>query len=69
MTDIVAAGLLDSLALVTLLFEVEREFDLTIPLEDLDIESLRTVERIAALTERLALERDALAPVDDTRRT
>ena len=68
-TDIVAAGLLDSLALVTLLFEVEREFDLTIPLEDLDIESLRTVERIAAVTERLALARDALAPVDDTQRT
>ena len=54
---------------MTLLFEVEREFDLTIPLEDLDIESLRTVERIAALTERLALERDAVAPVDDTQRT
>jgi acyl carrier protein len=63
-TDVIAAGLLDSLALVTLLFEVEQEFDVKFPLEDLDIEGLRTVERIAALIERLALERDGAVPVD-----
>jgi acyl carrier protein len=68
-TDLVAAGLLDSLALVTLLFEVEREFDLSIPLEGLDIENLRTIERIAAVTERLALERDPPTPVDDGLKT
>ena len=68
-TDIIAAGLLDSLALVTLLFEVEQEFDLRIPLENLDIDGLRTVERIAALIDRLALERDASASVDDGLRT
>jgi acyl carrier protein len=57
-TDIVAAGLLDSLALVTLLFEVEQWFDVTIPLEDLDIEGLSSVDRIATLVERLAIEYD-----------
>ena len=56
-TDIVAAGLLDSLALVTLLFEIEQEFAVSVPLENLDIDSLRTVERIEGLVERLALER------------
>lgn len=68
-TDIIDAGLLDSLALVTLLFEVEQEFDLRIPLDGLDIEGLRTVERIAALIERLALEREPPAAVDGRLRT
>jgi acyl carrier protein len=54
--DIIAAGLLDSLALVTLLYEAEQRWAITIPLEDLDIESLRSVDRIAALVERLAGE-------------
>lgn len=48
-TDLVDSGLLDSLALVTLLFEVEQEFSITLPLDDVD--SLRSVERIAALVE------------------
>jgi acyl carrier protein len=51
--DIIENGILDSLALVTLLFELEREFSVTIPLE-LDLESLRTVERLATLVERIA---------------
>jgi acyl carrier protein len=50
-TDIVEAGLLDSLALVTLLFEIEQQFQITIPLDELDIESLRTVEQIAGMVE------------------
>ncbi len=49
--DIVDAGLLDSLALVTLLFEIEQQFAITIPLDELDIESLRTVEQIAGVIE------------------
>jgi len=51
--DIVAAGLLDSLALVTLLFEIECEFGVTIPLENLDIDALRTLRRIASLVDEL----------------
>ena len=32
-TDIIAAGMLDSLALVTLLVEIEQQLDVAIPLE------------------------------------
>ena len=53
-TDVIETGLLDSLALVTLLFELEQEFEITIPLDDLDLESLRTVERIVAFVDGLA---------------
>ncbi len=55
--DIVDAGLLDSLALVTLLFEIEQQFAITIPLDELDIESLRTVEQIAGVVESFTHQR------------
>jgi acyl carrier protein len=45
--DIIDGGLLDSLALVTLLFEIEVEFGVTIPLDSLEIDDFRTIERIA----------------------
>lgn len=48
-TDLIDGGLLDSLALVTLLYEIEQAFGITFPLDALDIERLRTVERMAAL--------------------
>jgi acyl carrier protein len=48
-TDLIESGLLDSLAVVTLLYEVEQAFAITFPLDALDIEQLRTVERIATL--------------------
>ncbi len=50
-TDVVESGLLDSLALVTLLFEVEREFGIQIPLDTLDVDDFRTVERMAKLVD------------------
>jgi acyl carrier protein len=46
-TDLIEGGLLDSLALVELLFALEREFGVTIALEELDIDSFRSVSRIA----------------------
>ena len=46
-TDIIEGELLDSLTLVTLLFEVELEFDLQIPLESLEIDDFRSIESIA----------------------
>jgi D-alanine--poly(phosphoribitol) ligase subunit 2 len=46
-TDLIDGGLLDSLALVELLFALEREFDVTIALEELDIDSFRSINRIA----------------------
>ena len=53
--DVIEEGILDSLGLVTLLVELEREFSVVIPL-DLDIDSLRTVERLAALVDRVGME-------------
>ncbi len=48
-TDIIEAGLLDSLALVTLLFEVELQFGIEIPLESLEIDDFCTIQGIARL--------------------
>jgi acyl carrier protein len=52
-TDVIGTGLLDSLALVTLLVEIEQEFCVAIPLDRLEMEELRTVERIAAMVDDL----------------
>jgi D-alanine--poly(phosphoribitol) ligase subunit 2 len=50
--DIVDAALLDSLGLVTLLFELEQELGVQLPLESLDVEDFRTVGRIVQLVLR-----------------
>ena len=47
--DLIDTGVLDSLALVELLFALEREFGVTIPLEELDIDTFRSVSSIADL--------------------
>lgn len=54
-TDLIDAGLIDSLALVTLITEIEAEFGVELPLEDFDIEAFRSAEQIAAYV--LASER------------
>ncbi len=46
-TDLLQAGLLDSLTLVQLLVEVEAEFGIEIPLDDFDPDQFRTAESIA----------------------
>jgi methoxymalonate biosynthesis acyl carrier protein len=46
--DLVATGLLDSLAMVDLLVHLEERYDTRISLEDLDLDHLRSVARIAA---------------------
>lgn len=45
-TDLIEGGLLDSLALVELLFEIEQEFGVDIPVDELEPEHLRTVEAL-----------------------
>ena len=47
-TDLIKAGFLDSMALVELLSHLEREFDRRIQIDELEIESFRTIARIAA---------------------
>jgi acyl carrier protein len=46
-TDVIETGLIDSLALVELLAAIEQEFELQLPLDELDVDSFRTVETIA----------------------
>jgi acyl carrier protein len=47
-TDVIEAGLLDSLALVELLAAIEQEFQVELPLDGLEIETFRSVDTIAA---------------------
>jgi methoxymalonate biosynthesis acyl carrier protein len=51
-TDLFESGLLDSLALVELLFAIEGEFQVQLALDELDVDDFRTVERIDAFIER-----------------
>jgi D-alanine--poly(phosphoribitol) ligase subunit 2 len=48
-TDLIDGGLLDSLALVELLVELEQRFGVDIPLDTLDVDDFRTVRRIGQL--------------------
>jgi methoxymalonate biosynthesis acyl carrier protein len=45
--DVIDSGMLDSLGLIELLVEVEREFGIQLDLEELDIDDFRTPRRIA----------------------
>jgi len=49
--DLLASGVLDSLTLVQLLFDLERRFGVTIPLEELEIDDFRSINSIASLVE------------------
>ena len=48
-TDLVEAGLIDSLALMTLITEVELEFGIRLPIDDFDLAGFRSAEQIAAV--------------------
>ena len=49
--DLLASGVLDSLTLVQLLFDLERRFGVTIPLEELEIDDFRSINSIASLVQ------------------
>lgn len=51
-TDIIDTGLVDSLGFVRLLSVLEREFQLQIDLDQLDLDDFRTVASIAGFLER-----------------
>jgi acyl carrier protein len=57
--DLVAEGLIDSLALVSLITEVELEFGVRLPVGEFDLGRFRSAERIAALVAELAPDRRA----------
>ncbi len=46
-TDLIETGLVDSLALVTLLVGLEEDFACELPLDKFDVERFRSVEHIA----------------------
>jgi acyl carrier protein len=50
-TDLLPAGILDSLALIQLLVHLEERFGVKIALQDLDIEDLRSIRSIARLVD------------------
>ena len=51
--DHIESGLLDSMALVELLHAIEQEFAVELPLEDLDVDLLRSVRGIATYVSNL----------------
>jgi len=57
--DLFEAGVLDSLAFVELLLHVEREFGVTVAVDDLQVENFRSIDRIAAFV-------TARAPITST---
>jgi D-alanine--poly(phosphoribitol) ligase subunit 2 len=46
-TDLLESGLLDSLALVSLLLRIEQEFGVSVSLEDMDIDHWRSIRAIS----------------------
>jgi acyl carrier protein len=60
-TDLIETGLLDSLALVSLLAEIEREFGFELPLDTLEVEDFRTVGTAAEYVESVFAAGDAAA--------
>lgn len=49
--DLVATGLVDSLAVVSLIAEIEVVLGYELPLDEFDVDSFRTVGRIAAFVD------------------
>lgn len=46
-TDLLEAGLLDSLALVTLIVALEETFGVQLPLDDFDVDHFRSIDAMA----------------------
>lgn len=48
-TDLLESGLLDSFQFVELLAQLERQFGLRLRIDDIELDDLRTLERIARM--------------------
>jgi acyl carrier protein len=62
-TDLFDAGVLDSLAFVELLLQLEREFGVTPAVDDLEVDNFRTIARIAAFVEERVTVTPRLVPL------
>lgn len=59
--DLFASGTLDSLLFAELLFQLEVEYGIRIPLEELELEDFQSIEKIAAFVAQRLDRRDAQA--------
>ena len=57
--DLIEGGVIDSLALVELLFAIERHFGVEIPPDRLEVERFRTIGRLAELVAECGAMREA----------
>jgi D-alanine--poly(phosphoribitol) ligase subunit 2 len=53
--DLIESGMLDSLALVTLITAIEERFETELPLDDFDLDNFRSARRIAECIADLAV--------------
>jgi D-alanine--poly(phosphoribitol) ligase subunit 2 len=53
--DLIETGMLDSLALVTLITAIEDRFETELPLDDFDLDNFRSARRIAECVADLAV--------------
>lgn len=60
-TDLLESGILDSFQFVELLLQLEKDFKLRIKIDQIDLEDLRTLARIARL---VAAGEGAVVPAD-----
>jgi len=51
-TDLLETGMIDSLKFVDLIFNLEQEFGITMPMESLEVEQFRTIADIVLLVSR-----------------
>jgi methoxymalonate biosynthesis acyl carrier protein len=58
-TDLLEAGVLDSLKLAELLSHLESRFGMRISVEDLEVDNFRSIARMAAFLQRRATARSA----------
>jgi methoxymalonate biosynthesis acyl carrier protein len=59
-TDVFETGVLDFVALVQLIVDIEEEFGVELPLKDVDVDEFRTIDRIAPLIRRVAYTTDSV---------
>jgi D-alanine--poly(phosphoribitol) ligase subunit 2 len=60
-TDLLESGILDSFQFVELLLQLEQHFEFRIKIEDIDLDDLRTLARIARLVTANGSAADPLA--------
>ncbi len=52
-TDLMTTGLMDSLVFVDLVFQIEKEFGITVAMENLEVEYFRSIDTIGQFIESL----------------